>query len=87
MTFWQTFTTAMASQVTLLTGLGFLGRELIQNFLAEDLEAFKAKLTSNAQLVLEEAKHRFVMEAREHQVRFDKRAEAIGDMYTKLVTA
>jgi hypothetical protein len=44
-------------------------------------------LSADAERTLEEFKNRLAKEAREHQVRFDKRVEAIGEIYDKLVKA
>jgi len=44
-------------------------------------------LSADAERTLEEFRNRLAKEAREHQVRFDKRVEAIGEIYDKLVKA
>jgi hypothetical protein len=79
------------AQAMLLAALPTLAKGLFGQWLAKDLEKFKADLTASTQTVLERLKAELSRESREHQVRFEtqhaKQVEAIEAVYAKLVAA
>src|SRR5580658_2945735 len=76
MELWKVVLVSVGGNAMLLLAVAFLGKSLIGNFLAKDLEKFKGDLQ---------------LAAVEHQIRFsrlhDKRATVLADLYKLLVVA
>jgi hypothetical protein len=76
MELWQVVLISFGGNATLLLAIAFLGKSLVGNFLAKDLEKFKDDLQ---------------LAAVEHQIRFsklhEKRAEVLAELYSLLVVA
>ena len=86
---WQLILLALGGNAALLLALGWLARSLGSQFLAKDIEKFKAELTAVSAASIEGLEHEFQLAALEHQVRFSKlherRAEVITELYRLLV--
>ena len=82
---WQTIFTALGSQTILLAAVAWIIKTVVSNRLAQESEAFKIKLTADANSEIERLKNSLQMVALEHQVRFSKlhehRGEVIADLY------
>lgn len=67
--------------------LAYFTKSIISHFLSKDIESYKNKIETNAQLKLEEIKNELQIKALEHQIKFnrlhEKRAEIIAEFYQK----
>jgi len=91
MELWQAFLIAFGGNAALLLVLGFLGRSLIQQFLAKDIEGFRSRLQADSNIAIEKLRADLRQAAVEHEVRFsrlhEKRAEVLATLYGLLVEA
>ena len=82
---------AIGGQVAIIGLVAWLGRSLLSQVLAKELETFKSKLSQQAALSIEQSKHQLALKAAEHQVSFsrlhERRMELIADLYSQLVVA
>lgn len=88
---WEHLLVVFGGNAALLLVLGFLFRSLLSQWLAKDVESFKAKLKADADTSIEQLKTTLQMTALEHEVRFsklhEKRAQVIADLYERFVKA
>jgi hypothetical protein len=88
---WQQVLTTIGSTAVIVSVFAFLTKSVINHLLTRDVEKFKARLQSDADMEIEKLKNSLQIVAVEHQVRFSKlherRAEIIADLYARLVDA
>jgi hypothetical protein len=88
---WEVILLTLGGNAALIAGIAWLARSIIQNWLAKDVEAFKAALVQQAAKENERLRHDLHTQAIEHQVSFSKlherRAEVVAEAYAKLVEA
>jgi len=91
MEYWNTFLLAMGGQAIVLTVLGWLARSLVTQLLAKDIETFKTKIKTEAEIEIHKIIHDLEKQSIEHHVRFsglhEKRAEIIATLYSLIVQA
>ncbi len=82
---------ALGGNALFLVVVAFLGRKLITHWLNKDFERFKQKIESSAAIELERVKGGLTVIAAEHSILLsrlqDRRAEVIGTLYAKIMTA
>lgn len=82
---------AIGGQAVLLGLVAVLGRSLLNQVLAKDIETYKSKLALSAAESIERFKSDLQIKALERQITFskfhEKRAEAVAEVYAKLVYA
>jgi hypothetical protein len=88
---WESIVAVVGGFAALVAAAAWLTRALASQFLAKDLERFKADLVSASSASIERLKHDLHVVAQERHVVFsklqDKRAEVIGQLYGLLVEA
>lgn len=88
---WEAIVTTLGGFAALVAAAAWLTRALTSQFLAKDLERFKADLSSASSSSIEKLKHELHVVAQERHVVFtklqEKRAEVIGQLYGLLVEA
>ena len=82
---------AIGGQAALLALLAFLGRGLLSQVLARELEAYKSQLSLSAAQSIESFKNDLQLRTLERQITFSKfherRADAVAQLYERLVYA
>lgn len=88
---WQDLLTTVGGGTGILLAAAWLIKAVLTSKLAQDTEAFKARLKADADIETEKLRHSLQTLAVEHQVRFSKlherRAEVIAELYSKIVDA
>lgn len=91
MDMWQSLLLVVGGNAVLLLVLGWLARSLGSQFLAKDLEQYKANLAATSTSVTERLKHELQIAASERQVTFaklhERRADVVAQAYGLLVEA
>ena len=86
---WQDVITTIGASAAVAGFTAWLIRSLVTQGLALQIESFKARLKSDADVEIERLRHSLQMSAVEHQVRFanlqERRAEVIADLYSQIV--
>jgi hypothetical protein len=86
---WQILLTTLGGGTAILAAAAWLIRTALNHALTRDAEAFKARLSADAEIEVEKLKSSLQMAAFEHQVRFSnlhaKRAEVIAEIYSQMV--
>lgn len=82
---------ALGGQALLFAAVAWLGKGLLSQVLAKQLESFKASLSKQSAIAVEQLKHELQIRALERQITFGKlherRAEVIASVYALIIDA
>jgi hypothetical protein len=83
--------TAIGGQAVVVGLIAWLGRSLMSQVLARELEEFKSRLSREAAVSIERTKHQFALRAHEYQITFsklhEKRLQVVAELYEKLIVS
>jgi hypothetical protein len=81
--------TAVGGQAVVVALIAWLGRSVMSQLLARELEEFKSRLSREVAISIEQTKHQFSLRAFEYQITFsklhEKRLQVVADLYEKLI--
>jgi hypothetical protein len=83
--------TAIGGQAVVVGLIAWLGRSVMSQVLARELEQFKSTLSREAAISIEQTRHQLSLRAHEHQITFsklhEKRLQVVAELYEKLIAS